>query len=328
MDLAPSVWLSTITGALLFFQGGKLWGKAASRRALPEPPARDDGAALARAERDAVTAQQASAASQSRLALAEERIEALRGELAVERTRVEVAAALGIENAALRREVEERRQGEARLADVQRQNIELATQAHLFERRRSEIEGKDAENEALRRDVARLSGEASEVEVLRAKVHDLTARGFALNVRTTGPAPKLARPKAGEKLEDVIAGRLDELRVRKGSCQTAVLADMRGLLLASCGDTTHDDALAAAASMIAETSERMRRILPLGEPLEIRLTDVNHAVFTARWLDEGQEKFLVSTLGVTREKADARAGAIEASIADLLRAPAPPSPHV
>jgi predicted regulator of Ras-like GTPase activity (Roadblock/LC7/MglB family) len=344
MDLGASIWLSSVTGALLFFFGGRLWGKAVSQREVLAPAVRDDGAALARAEHEAVAAQEAcaqvssaletelatSTALQGQLALAEKRTEGLRFELTIAQARAEDAAWLGTENIALRREVEERRLAQVGFADVQRRNVELATQAHLVERRRGEIDGKEAENEALRRDVERLSIQAREVEELRAEVRDLTARGFALHLRATGPAPALqpARPKAGQKLEEAIDVHLDELRRRRGSCKTAVLADVRGLLLASCGDATHDEALAAAVSMITETSERVRRILPLGEPLEIRLVDVNHAALTARWLRDDQETFLVGTLGVAREKADPRADTIEASISDLLRAPAPTSSHV
>jgi len=52
---------------------------------------------------------------------------------------------------------------------------------------------------------------------------------------------------------------------RPGALATMALVGM--LVLASCGDTAHDDALAAAASMISETGERMRRILPLGDSI-------------------------------------------------------------
>jgi hypothetical protein len=247
MDIGPAIWLSSVTGALLFFSGGRLWNKLAGKGERSAPPARDDGSALARAEHEAAAARQA-------------RDEASRA-LDTELTR---ATAL---------------QGE-------------------------------------------LSSRGREVEGLRARVADLEARAVARDVRMSGPPPPIAAPKAGQRLEEAIEGRLDALRLRRGSCESAILADVRGLLLASCGDTTHDEALAVAASMITETSEHMRQILPLGAPLEIRLMDVNHAVFTARWLrPDDQEKFIVGTIGHTGEKADARADAIEASISDLLRAP-------
>jgi hypothetical protein len=365
MDLGPSIWLSSVTGALLFFSGGRLWGRASARREVlvlptpshdgatsdpkpeaapaPTPPPHDDSAARvasaalaqARAENDALTARQACAevsraldaevargmALQGQLSLAERRVGELRDQLAVARAGAEHAARLDAENRTLQREVEDRRRAEGRLADVQRQTLEVATRTHLLDRRRSELDSKEAENETLRRDVARLTIQAGEVEGLRSKVRDLKARGFALEARVVGPAPARARPRAGQKLEEAIEDRLDELRRRLGSCQTAVLADLRGLLLASVGDATHEDALAAAASLTTEASERLRQLLPLGEPMEIRLTDVNRVVFTARWLRDDQEKFLLGTLGVTKDKTDPRADAIEASISDLLRAP-------
>jgi predicted regulator of Ras-like GTPase activity (Roadblock/LC7/MglB family) len=290
MDLEPSIWLSSITGALLFFSGGRLWGKAVSRREVPASVVGDDGAALVSAEQETVAAREACAQVSSALEIALTKIAALQGQLTLAEKRTEE---LRTENVALRREVEERRHAQASLADVQRRNLEL------------------------------------EVEELRVKVRELEARGFALTVRATRPALQPTRPaKAGQKLEEAIAARLDELRRRRGSCQTAILADVRGLLVASCGDVTNDEALAAATSIITETTERMRELLPLGETLEIRLMDVNRAELTVRWLRDDEGEFLLGTLGVTRERADPRADAIEASISDLLRAPAPQRPHV
>jgi hypothetical protein len=237
MDLAPSIWLSSLTGAFFFFAGGRLWNRA-RRPALLPPAVVDDSA-----ERELHVEQARGDALADKLSLAQQRI------------------------------------------------AELGT-----------------ENEALRRDVAKLSIEVGEVTEAPAPPPPL-------------PPPPPARRKAGLKLEEVITARLDELRHRRGSCQSVVLADVRGLLLASCGDAMHEEALAAAASMITEASERMRQILPLGPILELQLTDVNRAVFTARWLrPDDAERFVVGTLGVTRDKPDARADVIDSSIAELLRA--------
>jgi hypothetical protein len=316
MDLGPSILISSVTGALLFFSGGRFWGQAVARRQqqapepapAPHPPPApvDDG--------------QAARMSRALEALGAETARALAMQAELTRA-VETAARLEAENDALRREVEERRRTEGRFADVQRQSLEVATQAHLIERRRGELDGKEAENRALRGEVQRLSVQAGEVEELRRRVRDLESRGFAFQASSVGPPLAPQRPRSGQKLEEAVEEHLDALRHRRGSCQTAILSDMRGLLVASTGDAVHEDALAAAAAVATEAGERVRPLLPLGELLEIRLMDANRVVFTARWIRGHQETFLLGTLGVTKERADPRADAIEASIGSLLGAP-------
>jgi predicted regulator of Ras-like GTPase activity (Roadblock/LC7/MglB family) len=229
MDVIPSLWLSSFTGALLFFTGGRLWTRGrAEHEALAAERARDELLCLLEEERA--------------------RSAALRAELA------ELLAA------------------------------------------RDEAEG----------EIGRLR---AEVEAARAEEPGIPC----------SPSQTAWRPTSKHRLETAIAERLDELRVHEDGCHTAVVADMRGLLLASSGDTAHDDDLAAAASVTTDTTDRLRQLLPLGEPLEIRITDVNHMVFTARWLHADQDELFLSTFGVATSTADPRA-AIGARITDLVRA--------
>jgi hypothetical protein len=190
----------------------------------------------------------------------------------------------------------------------------------------SELARKQGENDVLRRQLEKLSNAVAEADALRKKVRDLETAARAPEQKAMTPSPAAARPNAGRGLSGAVEGRLDQLRLRRGSCQSAVLADTRGLLMASSGDTIHDEALAAAAAMLTEVGERTRGILPLGEPLEIRLMDVNRTVFTARWLRDAEETRLLGTLGVSRDRPDAHADALESSVSELLRDPSASPP--
>jgi hypothetical protein len=159
----------------------------------------------------------------------------------------------------------------------------------VLEQREQEIERKAAEEVELRSEVERLVG-------------------------------ALGRREPGQQLEAALEGCLDELRLHEDGCRTAVLSDTSGLLLASSGDTLNGESLAAAVSITADTTERVRQFLPLGEPLEVRLTDVNHVVITARWLRCDEGKLLLGTLGVATAAPDLCADAIGASISELISA--------
>ncbi len=207
MEVVPSMWLSSLTSALLFFSGGRLWGRAAEVRRLA--------------------------------ALAEQR--------------------------------------EREAADLRR-----------------------------------------EVEELRRKVRDLEPASSGARERSISPAPLCQRPTSDHKLETAITEHLDALRAHDGSFRTAVLSDMRGLLVASSGDVRHDEALAAAAALTSDAAHRVRKLAHLGELMEIRLVDADDTVFTARWLRGEHEGLLLSTVGSTAARADPDADAIRTSLSHLI----------
>jgi hypothetical protein len=246
----------------------------------------------------------------------------LRAALDAERTRA------GAEAGALRRELEARASEASprmSVAEAQRASVELALRGRVLDRREHEIERREAEDASLRQDVERLSRAHEEANELRRRVGELEARAFALappaahEGSASGP-PSARRPASCRLLEAALEERLEELRLREGGCRTAVVSDMSGLLLASSGDTEHGDSLAAGASITAETAERLRQILPIGEPVEIRVTDRNHVFMTARWLHCDEGGLLLGTLGVAGAPADHVADTIGASISDLIRA--------
>jgi hypothetical protein len=300
--ISALIWLSSIAGAALSYASGRLSGRAAaSEGAAPPPPDPDREASL--------TAE----------------IEALRGALGAERARAEA------ESVALRRELSAHARAEAEpmsVAEAQRVSVEIGLRGHALDRREREIARREAEYVALRRDVERLAAAQEELVELRRKVGELTARGFALGLPAAGgdggasgvSSARRPRMASGPRLEAAIEDRLEALRVRGDGCRTAIVSDTSGLLVAATGEAAHRDALAAAVSVTTETIERLRRFLPLGEPVEIRLVDENHVVMTARWIRCDDCRLLLGTLGVASAPADPSADAIGASISDLIRA--------
>ena len=133
-----------------------------------------------------------------------------------------------------------------------------------------------------------------------------------------GALKRQARPGDGEKLENLLEGNLDALVREETGCRTAVLADLRGLLIAASGDITYQDELAAAASLTTYTSERIRQLVPMGEPLSIELMDVNRVVLRIHWLRWQNDAFLLTTLGVAPDAADVRDAHAQAIMSELV----------
>ncbi len=99
-----------------------------------------------------------------------------------------------------------------------------------------------------------------------------------------------------------------------------MLADFRGLLIAAHGEPSHCEELAAAASVLTSTAERLRELLPLGEAASFTLVDENEVVFRTRLLAWEDERFLLGTLGAAPPGQDPVAAAMRARIAALIGA--------
>ena len=139
------------------------------------------------------------------------------------------------------------------------------------EQRSAEIARREAENAELRRRVEALSAAAAEAEILRRRVRDLEAMGFAQEARAAR-ADDDEGPVSGG-LEESLSLGLRELCEREEGCRAAVLSDLRGLLIAAHGEAGHRLELAAAAALTTTAAERLRELLPLGEPARFTLAD-------------------------------------------------------
>jgi len=267
------------------------------------------------------------------LSAAQTQIRDTRTELSNAEARAQEATRLRDENGALRTQIAdlhktnlsktEPSMGEQSapqsLADVQRHNVELSLKSRALAQRTAEFEVHAAEIESLRDKVEELTAAASETMELRAKVRDLEAQGFAIKLsRGDGWTKRPARSHDGpDRLESLLQDKLEALMTDTQGCRTAVLADLRGLLIAASGDVKYQDELAAAASLTTYTTERLRDLFPIGEPTAIEVVDVNRTMLRVDWLRVNEDTFLLTTVGVAPEMSASRAGHSDAIMGEL-----------
>ena len=245
-------------------------------------------------------------------------IEATRGAAAESEAE---AARLREENERLQRALaaEKERAPAPDLAEVQRRGLEVAMKLRVLEQRSEEIARREAENQDLRRQVDALRATASENEGLRSRVRDLEAQGFAQRTLASADALDEVPDSEGRlELESSLELGLRELCKREEGCRGAVLSDMRGLLIAAYGASTHRHEMAAAASLMTSAAERVRELYPLGEPVSLALVDENALVFRTRWLRWSSESFLLCTVGAAPAGRDLAVEALCTELSELI----------
>jgi predicted regulator of Ras-like GTPase activity (Roadblock/LC7/MglB family)/chromosome segregation ATPase len=267
------------------------------------------------------------------LSAAQTQIRDARTELGNAEARAQEATRLRDENGALRTQIADLHKanlqktdvsrvdsgGPQSLAEAQRQNVELSLKSRALAQRTAEFEVHAAEIESLRDKVEMLTAAASETLELRAKVRDLEAQGFAIKLSNgDGWTKRPAKSHDGpDRLESMLQDKLEALMTDTQGCRTAVLADLRGLLIAASGDVKYQDELAAAASLTTYTTERLRDLFPIGEPTAIEVVDVNRTMLRVDWLRVNEDTFLLTTVGVAPEVSSRRTGHSDAIRAEL-----------
>lgn len=227
-----------------------------------------------------------------------------RAELTIAEHRAHEVTALRADNSAMRLQIAELQKAPAAapqsLAEVQRRNVELSLKERVLTQRNEEFTVLAAELETLRNRVEHLTAAANESAHLKKLVRDFEAQGFAAtlldeNAWTRRPARDVLGP---DHLESQLQTKLEALVATTKGCRTAVLADLRGLLIAASGDVTRQEELAAVASLMIYTTERIRDLLPMGEPSALEVVDINRTMLRINWMRMGNEAFLLTTFGV------------------------------
>ena len=178
----------------------------------------------------------------------------------------------------------------------------------------------------ISRRVEALSGAARDAEELRRRVRDLEAQGFAREAQgfareameSVPELPPSERSIESEGLETTLEAALEEVVAHEGGCRTAVLSDARGLLIAGAGGDGSREEIAAAAALATMAAERLRELIPVGQPVSMAVLDDNRVVFRTRWLRYGDECFLLSTLGVRTRPLEPGADTLRARLTALV----------
>lgn len=257
------------------------------------------------------------------LSAAQAQLRDLRAELVVAEKRTHEVAGLREENGALRLQITELQSAATEaapgLAEVQRRNVELSFKSRALSQRNQEFEVLATELESLRNKILDLTDEAAEAGLLRKKVRDLEAQGFATKiVRADTWTKRPARDNSGpDRLESLLQNKLESLVMATPGCRTAVLADLRGLLIAASGDIVYQHELAAVASLMTYTTERVRELLPLGEPSAFEMVDVNRAMVRVNWMRLDSEAVLLTTVGLAPAQTEAFQGHTQGLMEEL-----------
>ena len=110
MDFVWSIWLSSVTSAVLFFSAGRLGGKALFQRTI-EPSTCGDRAARLQSEAEIEELSETVRWQRVEAIRLQACLDQLQVELDIARLRAEDVARLEVENGVLRREIEDRRRG-------------------------------------------------------------------------------------------------------------------------------------------------------------------------------------------------------------------------
>jgi hypothetical protein len=183
---------------------------------------------------------------------------------------------------------------------------------------KAEAVARAAEVEGLREENCRLAGAIAALEQERAAAHAFAGaqgRGAQEARAARDPMPE---PDGTRELDTDLGLGLRELVKREEGCRAAVLSDVRGLLVAAYGAGGHRLEMAAAAALIATAGEKLRELIPLGEPWSLALVDESALVFRTRWLRWEGECLLLGTLGAAPPADEAPVRALRDWLAELI----------
>ncbi len=205
------------------------------------------------------------------------------------------------------------------LPTFQRKSAELSLKSQALDQRTLEFNRQADENRELKAKVSQLETTRLANEDLSRRVRELEAELFAkqgTRIPTLAPEPLLELTTAGrsERVQQTLDGFVRE----NPGYKVAVLSDVRGLLIAASGDLTHQNEVAAAASLTTYTTERMQTLLPMSKLVRFEWVDDNHVALRASWLQAGDDALLLATLRVDVRSADAKLDQVGTTLSRLM----------
>jgi hypothetical protein len=240
-------------------------------------------------------------------------------QLAAAQAKLAEMANLLEENRGLRDEVSDLRLHQQASSDLERLTAEhkqLRLDAELMARRLQELQHDQSELGPLRAQAADAAALVEEVAYLRRREKDLEAQIYASGFRTSRELPAISDEAAPQTPMTDMESNLHSL-VGRQSARTAVLADAQGFLIASAGDSSVQEGLAAFAAVAGDLVSRARNLLPLTSVESVRVTDANATVLTCHLFESEGQALGLATLGAGEPAPESTAQAI-VGLASLL----------
>jgi hypothetical protein len=203
------------------------------------------------------------------------------------------------ENRKLRDQVAELHQHQEASGELERLTAahkQVRLDAELMARRLKEVMQENAELGGLRVQAAEAASLSDEVAYLRRREKDLEAVIYANGFHASRERPALS----GELLMQAPVNDLEtnlHTLVAAGGPRTAVLADAKGFLIASAGESGTQEGLAAFTAVAGEMVTRARMLLPLADVESVKVTDANSIILTCHLFDSAEEGLGLVTLG-------------------------------
>lgn len=214
------------------------------------------------------------------------------------------------------------------LEAAQKKAADAAIRVRLLEQRAAELDYYANENSDLRRRLDELEAIAIEAKQMRRRIIDLEAQAFAMTAaRSLDKAPPSQAPisqapvsfrSTDKRLETLLEEGMQALIREETGGRAVVLADTRGLVIAAAGEARYQNELAAASSVAADVSDRIRNLLPFSEAAILHMVDVNSVVMRTRWLRWQEETLALSVLGFRDEPPDPTEDKVIKSVARLM----------
>ncbi|HEX7598920.1 MAG TPA: hypothetical protein VF518_11940, partial [Polyangia bacterium] len=240
-------------------------------------------------------------------------------ELAAAQAKLTEMARLLEENRKLRDEVSDLQRHQQASAELERltgEHKRLRLDAELMARRLQELLQDQSELASLRAQAAEAGSLVEEVSYLRRREKDLEAQIYASGFHVSREMPAIVDELPVQTPITDMETNLDSL-LDAGGPRTAVLADAQGFLIASAGEATAQEGLAAFAAVAGDMVSRARMLLPLANVEAIRVTDSNSMVLTCHLFECDGQGLGLATLGPGEPTREGTARAIVGLAANL-----------
>jgi hypothetical protein len=236
----------------------------------------------------------------------------LRGRLGVAEGQLLDLERLRADNRALREEsglLRQHQDASRMLEQLQSAHRKLRLEWELSARRVEELTAEREELVALRSDAEQQRHLDQEVKELRRHERILYAQIYGLGQTPQTQVSDAPREVAmtGTRAAEIEADIASLLSLGQ---RTVVLADHQGFPVASGGESSPQDGLAAFTALVGDVARRAETLLPLGSVQWVQVVDRNRTQVSCRLFQCGPEAFTLATLGQSAVDPNAMDGVV------------------